>query len=723
MTVRHRLAAIWFADLVDYSRLSATDQAGAMRLVALFQDAGRAAVQAYGGRVVKFLGDGALAEFPSIQGAIGAADALQRAMEERLGEDPAPLRIGIHCGEVVEGEDGDVYGDGVNVAQRIQSAAAPGEILVSGDACRQARQHAEIGFEPLGERELKGIGKVELHRVRLAAPIPPESPGRPPRWGADGFADRLGRRRAQVGAGVAILAAVAVGWMALGGGGNGGEGVVRAALDPARLAVLYFDDRSADGDLDHLAAGFTESIIDQLSGLDGLEVLSRHAVEPFRGASVPHDSLAGVLGAGTIVDGSVERVGDRLRVRIQLIDAGGMSEIAAWTEEREMEDILSLQSDLAADVASALRDRLGARLRLRERREGTRSVEAWELVRQAEALGYQARKAQDDVSLSLRSQADSLLARAEALDPAWSEPTLLRAELAAWMDETAYARGLEHADRVLRMEPGSAAALRVRGVLHDSLASVAPDSLTAARELGLAQRDLRMAVAADPTSAPAWIALSNLLYNDTWELGEAREAAREAYDNDAFLLEVDHFVWLCEISLQLADYAEARRWCGEGLRRNPGVVRLLLVDLYVLASPGVAPDPQAAWRRVEEIGRQEFPEYNVPPAEILAAAVLARGGAPDSARAVVTRARRQVPPEWAPYLDYFEAYVRLILEEPDEAVALLGTFLAAAPEYRAVVARDVWFEELSGDPAFERIVDRARLPLFCRILCEPPPDP
>ncbi|HUP20388.1 MAG TPA: hypothetical protein VM778_10600, partial [Gemmatimonadota bacterium] len=475
--------------------------------------------------------------------------------------------------------------------------------------------------------------------------------------------------------------------------------------------------------LEYIAAGFTESIIDQLSGVEGLEVLSRHAVEPFRGASLPPDSLARILGAGTLVDGSVERVGDVLRVRIQLVDATDLSEIDSWTAEREMDEILGLQDELADDVAARLRKRLGERLRLQERREGTASVEAWEHVRRAEALAFQARRARADdpeVAASLRGQADALLARAESLDPSWVEPTLVRAELAALSgNPAAYARGLEYADRALRMDSGSATALRLRGVLHDSLGSMASDSVTAARELFLAQRDLRAAVAADPGSAPAWIALADLLYNDLWDLAGARDAAGKAYENDAFLLEADHFVWLCEISLQLADYPEAKRWCAEGLRRYPSRLRLLLVDLYILASPGVEPDPDAAWGRVEDLSRVEAPEIHVPLAKALTAAVLARAGAADSAYAVLADARQEIPPDYAPYLDYFEAYIRLSLGERERVIPLLESFLVAIPDQRAIVARDVWFEDLHGTPRFDRIVDR-RQPIFCRILCEPP---
>jgi hypothetical protein len=227
-------------------------------------------------------------------------------------------------------------------------------------------------------------------------------------------------------------------------------------------------------------------------------------------------------------------------------------------------------------------------------------------------------------------------------------------------------------------------------------------------------------VANDPAYANGWITLADLLYNDKWELADAREAARHAYDADVFLLEDDHFVWLCEISLQLQDYDQAQRWCNEGRRRFPDRERLLSAELVRLASPGVEPDPAAAWSLVRELGRHAFPEYNVPAAKVYTAAVLVRAGLPDSAAAVVRDARRGAPEEVTPFLDYLEAYVRLLDGERSTSIRLLRDFLIALPEYRAIVARDHWFDELRGDRRFEAIVDRVHLPVFCRILCQPP---
>jgi tetratricopeptide (TPR) repeat protein len=241
-----------------------------------------------------------------------------------------------------------------------------------------------------------------------------------------------------------------------------------------------------------------------------------------------------------------------------------------------------------------------------------------------------------------------------------------------------------------------------------------------ARQVAAAERDLRRSVAIDPGLASGWIALADLLYNDLWELAEARRDARRAYQVDAFLLEENHFAWLCEISFQLKDYEEAQHWCAEGRRRFPDRARFITVEIAMLATDGVEPDVVKAWELVDEMQRQDSPEFNVPAAKMVTAAVLVRAGLPDSAQGVIADARRTIPEELAPYLDYLEAYARFRLGQRRESLKLLRSFLGVAPEYRAQLANDHWFAPLADDPAFERLVDRQRRPIFCRLLCEPP---
>ena len=726
MTVHRRLAALFFADIVDFSGLSARDEAEALRLVPVFQAATREVVGRFGGRIVKVLGDGAIAEFPSTGNAIGAAAGLMETFARESAHAPSEgsaLRIGVHVGDVAITEDGDVFGDGVNMTARLCEEASPGRILASEDVYRQLKQRKEFAFAPRADRELQGVGSVGTYEVTVTGRVVPDRrafrlapSGGPIAW--------LRRPRARLTAGVGILALGATLWATRGAWTSwlAADPAESAELDPSRLAVLYFRDQSPAQDLGHLADGFTETLIHELGGVEGLKVISQYGVRRFEGTETPIDSVALALEAGTIIDGTVSRSGDSLRVQVQLLDATDMTQIASFTEVRPWSEIFSLQDELTADVSTVLRQRLGHEFDLQKRRRATESVEAWELVQRAERTGAQAFAGEDPaISVALLGDADSLLALAGELDPAWAEPALVRARMALKAgNETDLAAGLERVAEALRREPGSPAALTLRGALQDSLARMADDSVRAAGLLAAAERDLRTAVANDPTYADAWITLADLLYNDKWELAEAREAARHAYEADVFLLENDHFVWLCEISLQLEDYDQARRWCDEGRRRFPDRERLLSQELVRLASPGTEPDPAAAWSLVRELGQHAYPEYNVPAAKLYTAAVLVRAGLPDSAAAVVADGRAGAPEEVGPFLDYLEAYVRLLDGERSTSIRLLRGFLTALPQYRAIVARDHWFDELRGDGRFEAIVDRVHLPVFCRILCEPP---
>ena len=726
MTVHRRLAALFFADIVDFSGLSARDEAEALRLVPVFQSATREVVSRFGGRIVKFLGDGVIAEFPSTGNAIGAAAGLMEMfarVSARPPSEAAALRIGVHVGDVAITEDGDVFGDGVNTTARLCEEAEPGRILASEDVYRQLKQRKEFAFAPRADRELQGVGSVGTYEVTVTGPVEPDrrafrfaSPGGALAW--------LRRPRARLAAGAGILALGAALWAtrATWTSWLAADAAESAELDPSRLAVLYFRDQSPAQDLGHLADGFTETLIHELGGVDGLKVVSQYGVRRFDGTETPIDSVARALEAGTIVDGTVSRSGDSLRVQVQLVDATDMTQIASFTEVRPWSEIFSLQDQITADVSTALRQRLGHEFALQKRRRATESVEAWELVQRAERMKEQAQAGEDPtVFAAIQGDADSLLALAAELDIAWAEPALVRARISLDAgSEASLIAGLDHVADALRREPGSPAALTLRGTLQNRLAREASDSVRAAGLLVAAERDLRTAVANDPAYAHAWITLADLLYNDKWELSEARDAARRAYEADVFLLEDDHFVWLCEISVQLQDYDEARRWCDEGRRRFPDRERLLSADLARLASAGTEPDPAAAWSLVRELGQHAYPEYNVPAAKLYTAAVLVRAGLPDSAAAVVRDGRAGAPEEVAPFLDYLEAYVNLLDGDRSASVRLLRAFLTALPEYRAIVARDHWFDELRGDRRFEDIVDRVHLPVFCRILCEPP---
>ena len=228
-----RLAAVCFVDIVGYTHLSAQDENAALRTVQVFQEEIGEEVARYGGRLVKFLGDGAMAEFSSTDAAVRSALAFCRAFRSSTdsGDGGLLVRVGIHVGEVVSTSDGDIYGDGVNTASRLENEASPGQVLVSEDVWRQHRQQTEFTFRPVGERALRGIqGRVRLFEVGLA-----EFAAAPP------------------------------------------------AVDRRSIAVLPFTDISPGRDNEYFSDGISEELINAMSHIEGLRVASRTSSFSFKG--------------------------------------------------------------------------------------------------------------------------------------------------------------------------------------------------------------------------------------------------------------------------------------------------------------------------------------------------------------------------------------------------------------------------------------------------------
>lgn len=540
------------------------------------------------------------------------------------------------------------------------------------------------------------------------------------------------RPRMVVGASIAaLLALVVLGWLA------GSRVLGRAAdptiADPDHVAVLYFDDESPQHDMGYLADGLTERLIQTLSAVPAIHVVSRSGVQRYRGRAVPLDVMAHALRVGTIVEGSVQRAGDRVRVAVQLVDAGTGEQLATHTVEHPASDLFALEDDVAGQVGDLLRSRLGESIRLREVQEGTSSQPARELLLRADEArndasaithGRQPGSVQDAAVFLARS--DSLLARAEAADPRWIEPIVERGwtlvDLAALPTSTSRVtritmlqRALAHADRALARAPTDADALELHGTVLWHLVDAGPLGAVDASRLHRAEQDLRAAVAAKPTQASAWSTLSRLL-RLKGSLAEANIAAQRALSEDAYLENAPDIVnQLYRSEMLLGDATGAARACADGHRRFPGDRRFVECRLtLMLVDTASAPNPRAAWALVRSLDvadpatRESTSalEYGPVYRRMAAAAISARAGERDTALATIAWARRQVQrdPNAATDLDYDEAYVRLALGDKDRTLALLRGFLTARPTYRGYIARDPLFTRLRGDPRFTSLL-------------------
>ncbi len=381
---RRRLAAVWFVDIVDFTSLASRDETEALAVVELLQDVARAEVNRFGGRVVKLLGDGAMATFPSTEAAVASALAVAERFSGRVAASgrSARVRIGVHAGEVVEMPDGDLYGDGVNVAARVQGEGEPGTVVVSGDVARLLRSRSEFRVHPLGERVLKGIDDpVQIFRIEgdaeALAPRVERSIAPPP-------PDRTNRRALGWGAaGVLVLAGVLI---ALFARFPLVTGIPEAQAGELSIAVLPFVDLNPGADQVHVSEGITDDLLTQLARVGELRVISRASVAPFRESSLPAPEIAARLGVAHLLTGSVRRAGDDLRVSVQLVHAPSDRQLWAESYDRPFGDIFAIQTEIATQIVQELAARLSPAEERRIRAVPTESVEAYELFLQGREL-------------------------------------------------------------------------------------------------------------------------------------------------------------------------------------------------------------------------------------------------------------------------------------------------------------------------------------------------
>jgi len=527
---------------------------------------------------------------------------------------------------------------------------------------------------------------------------------------------------------------LAIGWLGFSSGDadSGSDEPLPGGLDDNRIAVLYFEDRSPDSTLGHLASGLTEALIDRLTLVRGLDVISPNGVGRYRSREIPRDSIARLLGARFLVEGSLEEVGDRFRVTVRLIDGSNGVEFDSETLERARGDLLALRDSTAEEVARILRGRLGDFVELERLRTGTESAEAWSLL-------HQGRRAAETLSTILDAEGeegaarayegvDSLFVRAGNLDPAWAEPWVRRAFEAylrsQWRGGTdpTYADewiqvGLGHANQALALDTVNAWALEARGKLRYFrwLLNLAVDAEEADSLFARAEADLRASVGQDRTRADAWQILSHLLLNKPGGVTESRLAARRAYEADAYLNNVDRVIErLYSGAYNALDFTETDYWCGEGERRFPEDPKFKQCQLWVMSMEEGTPDPDRAWQLLGEyleLSPPEYHPYRQRAGQIGVASVLARAGLADSARAVVERSLTE--PDVDPRRDLwmYGAYVMVQIGDHAEAVRHLTEYIAANPRLgSSLVNNDSWWwRPLQGRADFRALTTMANV--------------
>ena len=380
---KRKLSAILSADVKGYSRLMGEDELGTVRTLEAYREMIAEVIRNYRGRIVDSPGDNILAEFPSVVDAVECAVEIQmelRAKNEELAEDrKMEFRIGINLGDVIE-EGERIYGDGINVAARIEGLAAPGGICISGTAFDQVESKLGLEFEYLGEQAVKNIKKpVRVYKVKMGS----------------GVSDLELSRELPL-------------------------------PDKPSIAVLPFVNMSGDPEQEYFSDGITEEIITGLSKIPRMHVIARNSTFTYKGKPVKAQQVGKELGVRYVLEGSVRKAGNRIRVTAQLVDAVTGYHLWAERYERELSDIFALQDEITMKILTALQVELTDGEQVLLRKGSTSNLEAWGYA--VKASGVREKGTKEGIA-----RARGLLEQAVALDPEYVG-ALVGLALMHWFD-------------------------------------------------------------------------------------------------------------------------------------------------------------------------------------------------------------------------------------------------------------------------------------------------
>ena len=689
-TEQRKLAAIMFTDMVGYSALSQRDDKLALELLEEHRQLLREIFPRFHGTEIKTIGDAFLVEFNSALEAAQCAIEIQRTLAKRnhdvTAERRIELKIGIHIGDVVH-RGGDVYGDGVNVASRIEPLANAGGICVSMDVERQIRNALEARFEKLAPTELKNIS-VPMDLFRIVLPWEKKSEVRGHKSAVtERAAAPTSRRFALIGA-LVLLLIIGFGWWWT-------NQPRRSPTSPAApstanaanqksIAVLPFDNLSCDPDNAFFAEGVQDEILTRLAKVADLKVIARTSTQRFK--SVPDDlqQIAKQLGVMNILEGSVQRAGDQIRVNVQLINTVTDAHLWAETYDRKLTDIFAVESGIAKTIAETLQARLTGSEKSSMAKTPTVNSEAYELYLRGKFFAEKRTGA--DLHKSIEYYDQSI-----AKDPGYPLAYVGLADSHLLL--TAYG-----ATSPKESVTPAKVALKKALDLDDSLAQAhASSGLLATLELDLnrAISELERAIQLNPNYATAhhWIALP-LMFVGQFDRGIAEGKRAIELDPLSLIINAD----LCWMYFNARRYDEAEAQARKTLEMDP---RFYIAHYYLgeaLQFKGKLVDAISEFQTSTELNNND--QYSL----AMLGEAYARNGQMDEAQKVLARLREKAQSRYiAPYA---LALVLTALGDKTHAIDELEHGYDEGGFYIALITVDPLFDDLRGDPRFDALVQK-----------------
>jgi adenylate cyclase len=545
--VERRLAAILAADVAGYSRLMGADEEGTLAALKVLRiELIDPKIAEHHGRIFKTTGDGLLIEFGSVVDALRCAVEVQRGMAGRNDDAPAEsrieFRIGIHQGDIVV-EEGDIFGDGVNVAARLEGLAEPGGICVSARVQEDAAGKLDLGFEDIGDQPLKNIARaVRVYRVRVA-----------------------------------------------------GNAAVRPALplpDKPSLAVLPFQNLSGDPEQEYFVDGVVEEIITAIARLPWLFVIARNSSFAYKGKSPDLRQVGRELGVRYVLEGSLRKAGNRVRITGQLIDTTTAAHIWADRFDGALDDIFELQDQVASSVVGAIEPKLRQSEIERAVRKPTESLDAYDLY--LRALGRLHKFTEEDLRGAI-----TLLKQALAIDPLYAPAAAMIAfcrvfqRIQHWgpVAEAEVLEGARLARQAIEVGKDDPDALWMAGYSMPSLAG----------DKAAGESAVDRALLLNPNSAYAWMARGGLSY-----LQNRPASAIEAYQHAMRLSPLDPLGYLFACGLAFShtiagQYEDALLWVDRSLREMPRYRAAINLKVILYALLGRMEEARQWLTRLREI--------------------------------------------------------------------------------------------------------------------------
>jgi adenylate cyclase len=571
---KRKITAIMSSDVVGYSKLMGDDEAATVQTLELYKSVMSALIEQHRGRVIDSPGDNMLSEFASVVDAVQCAVAIQKELNSRNTELPENrkmrFRIGINLGDVIQEED-RIYGDGVNIAARLEAIADPGGICVSKTAFDHIETKLPLGYEFLGEQEVKNIAKpVGAYRVlmepRVTIADVKEKKETIPFW----------RRKASITVAIAVLVTIiglTVWLFYLRPPPIEPASVEKMTLplpDKPSIAVLPFVNMSGDPEQDYFSDGLTEEIITALSNVPKLFVIARNSVFTYKGKSVKVKQVAEELGVKYVLEGSIRKARDKIRITAQLIDAISGHHLWAERYDRSLKEIFDVQDELTKSIITAMQVKLTEGEQARVAAKGTNNLEAY--LKYLQAMVYMRQ-----FNIESNALAKQLAQEAIALDPEYDMAYITLSstyQMDVWLGTSkspkqSIAKSLELVKKAIELDPTNADAYGHLGFTYSMMGE--PEKAVANAE---------KAVALNPNSAYTHMRLGHTL-----RFAGRNEEAIPEYLKAIRLNPIPPTNYLFGLGIAYCwtgQYEEAIKWCEKAVRQDPDsfLTRLMLTMVY-----------------------------------------------------------------------------------------------------------------------------------------------